>query len=260
MNKLLLLLVLAFALTACEKTPVSVYQGYIEGEWLYLSTPTGGYLETLHVTRGSHPGQGEPAFTLSGDQSSPRSKNRTAALAAQLQAAEAALGLATAQLKRQEELAAQHFASAARTDELVSARTQAAAQVRMLREQLTNNSVYIPEPGEITEIYYRPGEWVPPGQPVLSLLPDDKRHIRFFVPETLVATLRIGQAVEANCDGCTTPISATIDFIAARAEYTPPVIYSQGSREKLVFRVEASPAPQDAARLHPGLPVGISIK
>jgi HlyD family secretion protein len=254
------LLVLSVTLlTACGKHAAQTYQGYAEGEWLYLSSPQGGYLETLNVARGDHPAQGSSAFALSGDQSTAHNTSRTA-LEAQLHAAESTLRFATAQLKRQEELAKENFASPARTDELLSVQNQAAAQVRVLSEQLANKTVQIPVQGEVTEVYYRRGEYVPPGQPVLSLLPDTKRRIRFFVPESIVATLSMGQAIETRCDGCAETIQATINFIAAQAEYTPPVIYSQGSREKLVFRVEAIPSAQDAPRLRPGLPVEVVVK
>jgi HlyD family secretion protein len=243
-------------LSACGNESVQTYQGYVEGEWLYLSSPQGGYLEKLNVARGDHPAIDTQAFSLSSDQ---RDSQNTA-LESQLRAAESTLKYTSAQLKRQKELARENFASASRTEELLSTQAQAAAQVRVLREQLTNKSMQIPARGEITEIYYRPGEWVAPGQPVMSLLPDDKRRIRFYVPESVIATLHTGQVIDTLCDGCATPIPATIDFIAARAEYTPPVIYSQGSREKLVFRVEAAPSAQDAARLRPGLPVEVRIK
>jgi HlyD family secretion protein len=261
MNTLLrfsLFALILFALAACGNPPESFYQGYVEGEWIYLSAPQSGYLETLNVARGDRPAKGSKAYTLSGEQSS--AQDNTAALEAQLHAAESALKFATAQLKRQEELAKQNFASAARTDELLTSQVQAAAQVRVLREQLSNKTVQIPASGEITEVYYRLGEWVAAGQPVASLLPDDKRRIRFFVPETRLANLRIGQTIEAHCDGCSAPVVATINFIAAQAEYTPPVIYSQGSREKLVFRVEAAPSQQEAPHLRPGLPVEVRIK
>jgi HlyD family secretion protein len=109
----------------------------------------------------------------------------------------------------------------------------------------------------VADTYYRPGEWVPAGAPVASLLPDARRRLRFYVPETMVAGLAPGQPVVATCDGCAAPIRATIDFIAPQAEYTPPVIYSTGSREKLVFRVEAAPAAEQAAALRPGLPVDV---
>jgi HlyD family secretion protein len=100
---------------------------------------------------------------------------------------------------------------------------------------------------------------VPAGAAVASLLPDRRRRLRFFVPETALAALRPGQAVEAACDGCAAPIRATVDFIAPQAEYTPPVIYSRGSREQLVFRVEAAPAPAQAAGLRPGLPLDVRL-
>lgn len=254
-----LLLILPLLLSACNKQNGPAYQGYVEGEWLYLSAPQGGYLETLSVSRGEHANKNAKAYALSGEQSAAR-KNDDAALEAQLHAAEAALKFATSQLKRQEELAKQNFASPARTDELLSAQVQAAAQVRVLHEQLANKTGLLPEAGEVTEIYYRQGEWVPAGQPVLSLLPDNKRRILFYVPEKIVATLHAGQTIEANCDGCGTPIPATINFIAAQGEYTPPVIYSQGARDKMVFRIEAVPTPQDALRLRPGLPMDVQIK
>ena len=262
-KQLLLLLTLSlYLLTACDKPNEQSYQGYVEGEWLYLSAPLSGYLETLNVARGDRPAKGSKAFTLSGDQSYAQltRTNTPSALEAQLHAAVAALKLATSQLKRQEELARQNFVSASRIDELLNVQTQAAAQVRVLREQLANKTVQIPGTGEITEIYYHIGEWIPAGQPVASLLPDDKRRIRFFVPETQLASIRIGQTIETHCDGCSAPIPATINFIAAQAEYTPPVIYSQGSREKLVYRVEAAPSPQDATRLRPGQPVEVRLK
>jgi HlyD family secretion protein len=61
------------------------------------------------------------------------------------------------------------------------------------------------------------------------------------------------------CDSCGVPISATISFIADRAEFTPPVLYSKENRAKLVYLVEARPAPDIAARLNPGQPVDVTL-
>ena len=61
------------------------------------------------------------------------------------------------------------------------------------------------------------------------------------------------------CDGCAAPVAATIAFIADRAEFTPPVLYSKENRAKLVYLVEAKPAPADAAKLHPGQPVDVTL-
>ena len=61
-----------------------------------------------------------------------------------------------------------------------------------------------------------------------------------------------------RCDGCAAPIDAKITYVSSQAEYTPPVLYSKESRSKLVFLIEARPAPADGAKLRPGQPVDVS--
>jgi HlyD family secretion protein len=101
---------------------------------------------------------------------------------------------------------------------------------------------------------------VPAGAPVVNLLPPGNIKVRFFVPEREVGALKPGQPVTLACDGCTGPIPAQITYVAPQAEYTPPVIYSRERREKLVFMVEARPAPADAPKLHPGQPVEVTLQ
>lgn len=314
--KLYIFVLLFSFLAGCSKSSDPYYLGYVEGEYVYLSTPVSGYLKTIKVTRGSHADAKSIAFAVDDEQevqalnemkarvtsAQERLQNLTASrrpqeistAEAQLQSAEAALRLSDAQLKSQDALAEKGFVSelgldAARTahardralaeaarqqldmyrnalgrpDELSGAKADvhaAQAQLEQKRWLVDNKKVLIPAAGVITETYYQAGEWVPAGQPVVSLLPDDKRRIRFFVPETLISSLRMGQSVEAVCDGCNAPMLAKISFISAQAEYTPPVIYSQGSREKLVFRVEARPDAPDVSQLRPGLPVEVRLK
>ena len=56
--------------------------------------------------------------------------------------------------------------------------------------------------GSVQQIYYRPGELVPAGRPVVSLLPPGNIKVRFFVPETALAKIALGDAVTIHCDGC----------------------------------------------------------
>ena len=62
--------------------------------------------------------------------------------------------------------------------------------------------------------------------------------------------MKPGQTVAIACDGCAADLTATITFIAQQEEFTPPVIYSVGNREKLVFKAEARGArwPEAASR------------
>ncbi|MEZ5954733.1 MAG: HlyD family efflux transporter periplasmic adaptor subunit [Hyphomonas sp.] len=121
--------------------------------------------------------------------------------------------------------------------------------------RLNERSVLSPKSGRIEEIFFRPGEFVSPGAPVLSLLPDDGLKARFFVSQSELPQFSKGKTVRLIADGLSQPVSVSVTFIAHDAEYAPPVIYSRHSREKLVFMVEAQ-VPGDSG-LHPGLPVEV---
>ena len=114
-------------------------------------------------------------------------------------------------------------------------------------------------PARVQDVFLHPGEWVAAGQPVLALLPPANRKARFYVPQSALGGLKLDAPVSLHCDGCGSAIAARISFIAAGPEYTPPVIYSNQQRDKLVFLVEARPVnAQDAERLHPGQPLAVN--
>jgi len=153
--------------------------------------------------------------------------------------------------------------SGSRPDEIRAAEAQAAAAKQSLAQadwKLRQKSVASNVAGVVVDTLFVRGEWVPAGAPVVSLLPPGNVKARFFVPEAKLGAVRVGQAVKLACDGCASPIDAKVTFIAPQAEYTPPVIYSKDNRAKLVFLVEARPAAADAARLHPGQPVDVSLE
>ena len=150
----------------------------------------------------------------------------------------------------------------ARPDEIRAAQAEAAAARQSLAQadwKLRQKSVASAVAGTVNDTLFVLGEWVPAGAPVVSLLPPSNVKARFFVPETRLAAVRLGEAVRLSCDGCGAPIDAKVTFIATQAEFTPPVIYSKENRAKLVFLVEARPAPADAAKLHPGQPVDVTL-
>jgi len=109
--------------------------------------------------------------------------------------------------------------------------------------------------GEVQDLYFRQGEYANAGAPVVALLPPANVFARFFVPEAQVAKLTLGEQVHIACDGCAANIVGTISFIASQAEFTPPVIYSVGNRERLVFKVEARVAGDFPVR--PGVPIEV---
>jgi HlyD family secretion protein len=214
------------------------------------------------------------------------------AIEQQVAQARAALALSSNELKRSETLVAQGFLSPNRLDELRATRDRDAARVAEVQSQLaTARDAARPDEiaaaeaeqraaegelassrwredqtrgiaaraGSVQDVMYRPGEWVAQGFPVVALLPDGALKVRFFVPQAALARIRIGDPVAVNCDGCAPGMTARIAFVSDQAEYTPPVIYSNESRAKLVFMVEAKPDEKTASQLKPGQPVDVRI-
>jgi HlyD family secretion protein len=180
----------------------------------------------------------------------------------------AAIDDARAQLAREEAQVASLQAAVAtaklpaRADEIRAAEADAKAAREALAQadwRLAQRAIQAPAAGRVHDTYYSVGDWVPAGGPVASLLPPGNVRVRFFVPQATLGGVRIGQSVAVACDGCPTPVTAKIVFISEQAEFTPPVLYSRDSRANLVFRVEAQAAPADAARLHPGQPVDVTL-
>jgi HlyD family secretion protein len=126
--------------------------------------------------------------------------------------------------------------------------------------RLGQRAIASPAKSLVYDTLYSEGEWVAAGNPVVSLLPPGNIKLRFFVPETAVGGLKIGQGVHAACDGCSAPVPAKISYVSRQAEYTPPVIYSREQRSKLVFLVEARPEPADAVKLKPGQPLDVTLQ
>ena len=133
----------------------------------------------------------------------------------------------------------------------------AQARLASALTRLARRKAASPVSGSVQQIYYRPGELVPAGRPVVSLLPPGNIKIRFFVPETALAKVALGAAVTIHCDGCKADVPAKVTFISRSSEFTPPVIYSLDERSKLVFLIEArTETPGD---LRVGQPVDVRL-
>lgn len=116
-----------------------------------------------------------------------------------------------------------------------------------------------PLDGLIFDTLYQQGEWVAAGRPVIALLPPANIKVRAFVPETRVGTIHPGTVTRVFVDGARASFAGKVSFISPQAEFTPPVIYSQESRGKLVFMIEIRFDAAVAAKMHPGQPVDVEF-
>ena len=150
----------------------------------------------------------------------------------------------------------------ARIDQINEAKAQTAAAEAALKEakwQLKQKQIFSPINGRVFDTFYRVGETVPATSPILSAIDPKNVYIVFFIPEEQLAKIKIGQKITFTYDSLTRSIPATIYFISNEAEFTPPVIYSETSRKKLTYRIEAKLTIADAKLVHPGQPITISL-
>jgi HlyD family secretion protein len=149
----------------------------------------------------------------------------------------------------------------ARPDEISAAERNVAAEEAALAQakiQLERRTLVAPSAGHVERTFYEVGERVNAGQPIISLLPEANKKVRFFLPERRLARVRIGDRITVACDGCAGGLEAEINRVATEAEFTPPILYSKDSRDKLVFRIEAKPIGA-AAELKVGQPVDVRL-
>jgi HlyD family secretion protein len=264
-------LCLLLLLAACGKSDDGAWLGYGEGDNAFIAAPQPGWVSSMHVERGAYVHRGDLLFTLDDTAQIAARDQDVASLEtakASLAQEQANLEYAKRQLERQSGLARAHAGTPANLDLARSNYEQSAARIAQLQSQiaqtnaslagatysLTQRNVVAQTEGRVEDIYFRPGEYVPASTPVLSVLLPKNIYVRFFVPETQFGKVHLGEKVRISCDGCK-PLDATITFIAQQQEFTPPVIFSVGVREKLVFKMEAR-AP-GGLKLNPGQPVQV---
>ncbi|HEY1875547.1 MAG TPA: HlyD family efflux transporter periplasmic adaptor subunit [Steroidobacteraceae bacterium] len=301
-------------LLGCSGSRIASYQGYVEGEFVYLASSQPGHLEHLAVARGQQVAGGAPLFTLEAtEEEAEQSQAQHQLAAAQAQLADIETGRRPAEIdviraqlvqaqaaarksaqQRQRDEAQFHAGGISR-EQLEATLAQAtgdAAHVNELQGQLDvarlpgrqqqlkaqsaqvlfaqaalaqakwrleQKSVSAPTAGLVFDTMFREGEWVAAGNPVVRMLPPQNIKVRFFVPEPLLGKIAVGGQVSLHCDGCPAAVPASITFVSTEAEFTPPIIYSNETRSKLVFMIEAHPGPAEAAKLHPGQPVSVQL-
>lgn len=148
----------------------------------------------------------------------------------------------------------------ARPEQLAAAKANyeaATANVDATRVQLEDRTVSAPVGGVVDRLFYKSGEVVGTGSPVLSILPPGELKVEFFVPETARNSFRIGDTLELTCDSCAAGLTATISYIASQPQNTPPIIYSREERRRLVYLAEARIS--DDVSLLPGQPVSMKV-
>lgn len=271
-----LVAILVISLSSCQESSQTSAQGYIEGRYTYMATPVSGVLKELLVERGTMVKQGQKLFMLEEEPELDTYRAAVQNLQESIAARDAIIANLTyakltyerykvlvpkkaiqqSALDNAESTLNATNAQLAQSKATIAASLANLAQAKWTKEQKV---VVAPVNARVFDTYYRLGEFTIANKAVLSLLaPEDIKAI-FYVPQPILGSLRLRQSVEVQCDGCVHPLSAKISFISPVAEFTPPVIYSIETNDKLIFRVEAVFKPEDAINMHPGQPVSVTF-
>ena len=223
------------------------FQGWVEAYLIFVSPDEAGRIEKLYVREGDTVQAGKPIFDLDADlQKASVAENQAAVSNAQVT------------FDRARELLQRNVGTQKAYDDAEANLRTAQARLNSAKTRLDRRRVFAPVAGTVQEIYFRAGEQVAAGRPIASLLPPENVRVRFFVPQAMLPQVRIGERIAVQCDGCAANLMARVNFISAQAEFTPPVIYSQEERARLVFRVEA--LPEHPGDLRVGQPVSIALQ
>ena len=297
---------------ACSRGGEQAYQGYVEGEFVYVASQMAGRLDELPVERSSwvRPGDGlfvlEHALEAQGvdkakadllhDQNTLNDLKKGLRpeeidqLLARIDQTQSQLALNKLEMERRKRLLATGAVAKEEYDQAVNAFITSQGQLADLKAQLATGKLgsrvdqilaakaqvdsakasldqaqwYLdqkiqssPLDAQVFDLLHYKGEWVQAGSPVVKLLPPANVKVRFFIPEADLGKIKLGQKVAVHCDGCPSSFAGSVSFIYPQAEYTPPVIYSQDFRAKLIFMVEARFDPDTAKLLKPGQPVDV---
>lgn len=271
----ILVIISAIFIAACSREPQNQAQGYIEGRYTYIATNVSGILRELPVERGTWVKQGQTLFSLEPQPESDIYHASADSLKQSIDARDAIadnLAFAKITYERYKVLVPQRAIPQSQLDSAQSTyystvaqlaqanATIASATAALAQAQWTLNqkSMTAPVDAIVFDTYYRIGEYTLANQPIMSLLaPRDIKAI-FYVLEPDMNQMKLGDKVSVYCDACKRNYSAVISFISPTAEYTPPLIYSNETSPKLIFRIEAEFAPRDALLFHPGEPVTVT--
>jgi HlyD family secretion protein len=240
------LALVGLSLAGCGKGDEHILQGWVEADLVFVSPDEQGRVETLRVREGDKVEKSAMLFTVDNDlQQSDMVVRKTAVTNAQQN------------FDRAKELLKTAAGTQKTYEDAEAALRQAVANLAWAETRVARRSAYSPADGTIQQIYYRPGETVPAGRPVIALLPPANLKIRFFAAESDLPAVKFNDTVTVSCDGCEKGLTARVSFIARSAEYTPPVIYSMDERAKLVFLIVARPEQPEKFRV--GQPVSVTL-
>lgn len=220
-----------------ERT-VQVVGSLSADETVTISPEVSGRIAEILFREGQVVEAGKPLFKL--DDSIQR---------AELKQAEASRGLSEVEYKRANELLNNNAGSVNTRDSALAKLRIDQAGVALAQERLGKMTLNAPFKGLIGLREVSTGEYVTPGQPLVSLVSVDPMRVEFRVPEIYLTGLAVGQSVDVVLDSIPgEQFSGTVFAVS-------PEVDVNGRSVKVVASL-----PNDSGKLRPGLFARVSLR
>lgn len=140
---------------------------------------------------------------------------------------------------------AQLEAARARLVSTKSAVESAQAEAARIQAQIDDSVLKAPRRGRVQYRLAEPGEVLPAGGRVVTVLDLSDVYMTVFLPTAQVGRVFAGAEARLILDAAREyVIPASVSFVASNAQFTPRQVETRSEREKLMFRVKVKIEPQ----------------
>jgi HlyD family secretion protein len=133
----------------------------------------------------------------------------------------------------------------------------AEAGVDQVRLDIARLQVRAPVTGTLDKRLYQLGERPLPGAIVAVILDASRTYARIYVPEPLRASVQPGKALEVRVDGVEHTMTGTVRWVSSDASFTPYFALTEHDRSKLSYLAEVDLP--GAASLPSGVPLEVDF-
>jgi HlyD family secretion protein len=135
----------------------------------------------------------------------------------------------------------------------------ALAHTERIQVDLKESVLTAPRSGRVQFRLHEPGEVLPSGGKVLTLIDPTDVYMTVFLPAETTGQIALGAEARITLDAAPSlVIPAKVSFVADKAQFTPKEVETRSEREKLMFRIKIQIDPElikgHEAVVKPGLP------
>ena len=155
----------------------------------------------------------------------------------------------------QQTLQVEYVAAKSSVAEVEAAIASAVAQTERLNADISDCMLKCPIKGPVLIRLAEPGEVLPAGGKVLTVVNIQDVYMNVFLSERVAGMVPLGSDAKVVLDAIPDrPFAARVAYVSQKAQFTPKEVEAAEERQKLVFRVTVSLTEFDDPRLKPGMP------